>query len=166
MTEELQPRSVSLLSGSYLEYHSRSDFTGSTGAARVRSSTASVHATREVGHRANDSIAPAALVTNSFRTRGFIHCPPNLALAGGVLGEEGVETRPRGFQVYVTGNRRSGQPGGSFSRHCNAPALASASEPALFVNHKPGGSALLGKAVRRKDGPSRFLIHQKALPGT
>ena len=162
------------------------DFTGFTGAARVRSSTASAHATRQVGHRANDSVAPATLVPSSLRTRGssrpeqihkiswrggihfklYAPCqrlcstrrastefaqnarlqlkpsPPNPLRAGA----EGVATRLHGFNCYVAGNRRSGQPGGSFTRHCNAPTLASTSAPAL-----------LGKAVRRKDRPSGLL---------
>ena len=152
---------MSLLRVSSLEYHSH----GVLQAYRRRSTSSLVDGMRTCCRRdkstngndcagelscsprlASTGFAPNALAFH------FIHCPPNLALAGGVLGEEGAETRPHGFHCYVAGNRRSGQPGGSFTRHCNVPALASASAPAL-----------LGKAVRRKDRPSGFVIHQKGI---
>ena len=130
----LQPREVSLLRVSSLEYHSH----GVLRAYRRRSTSSLVDGgctccqpdkSTNCNDCADELSCSPRLASTGFAPNAlafhFIHCSPN-------LGEEGVVTRLHGFHCYVAGNRRSGQPGGSFTRHCNAPALASASAPALI----------------------------------
>ena len=130
----LQPREVSLLRVSNLEYHSH----GVLRAYRRRSTSSLVDGGRtccqpDKSTNCNDcadelSCSPR-LASTGFAPNAlafcFIHCPPN-------LGEEGVVTRLHGFHCYVAGNRRSGQPGGSFTRCRNTQAFASAVAPALI----------------------------------
>ena len=123
------------------------DFTGFTGAARVRSSTASVHATRHVGHRADDSVAPAALVPSSLRTRGFSSSPR--------LRTRRVQVKRewrRGFTASTATWRATVDPG---NRVVALRGTATRRRPRR--RQRP---PLLGKAVRRKDRPSGFVIHQ------
>ena len=125
------------------------DFTGFTGAARVRSSTASVHATRHVGHRADDSVAPAALVPSSLRTRGFSSSPR--------LRTRRVQVKRewrRGFTASTATWRATVDPG---NRVVALRGTATRRRPRR--RQRP---PLLGKAVRRKDRPSGFVIHQNA----
>ena len=117
----LQPREVSLLRVCSLEYHSH----GVLRAYRRRSTSSLVDGGRtccqpDKSTNCNDcadelSCSPR-LASTGFAPNAlafhFIHCSPN-------LGEEGVVTRLHGFHCYVAGDRRSGQPGGSFTRRCN-----------------------------------------------
>ena len=110
-----------------------------------RLSTASVHATRQAGHRAGDSIAPDALVPNSFRTRGFSSSPRLRTRRVQVKREwrRGLTASTATWRYVVDpGNRVVALRGVATrrrSRRCQRPPL-------------------LGKVARRKDRPPGLLF--------
>ena len=130
----LQPREVSLLCVCSLEYHSH----GVLRAYRRRSTSLLVDGgctccqpdkSTNCNDCADELSCSPRLASTGFAPNAlafhFIHCSPN-------LGEEGVVTRFHGFHCYMAIRRRSGQPGGSFTRCRDTPAFASAVAPALI----------------------------------